>query len=426
VKKEFQYILSNSHGGGDIILEILSKYKIPQFIDEKYGKRAPRAEYSYSDIIIGWLLTQCLEGKRIEDLKYKAKLLRKYPKFKKVFSPDTFLYACKELSCENRKLRKDTLVDKENPEADINFHWINSNERLNEAHIDFLIKYGILNTQEEYLLDYDTTTLENYKKESNRWYDGNGVRANCPAVASINNIPIWLVNRNGDTSPDVELTRNIAECISILRKKGIRVKYVRIDNAGYSVEFAEYAQKENLKYVTKPIITRTRKESMYVKDWDRINLDNEIIKVGESYFPLGKTEARVVVGQTLKSDGTPVKEMWGVCTNITNLSAKEIIKLYRQRGSSESVFSLLKEMGWESIPMYLMKYNTVYLYLTALNLVVIRFLKRILNRKIKNVYEVMEFTTFKKNFMFYETFWKGNKLKILLDNGSFVGLSGFI
>lgn len=72
--------------------------------------------------------------------------------------------------------------------------------------IDAALKLGRLEKGVPYILDYDTTDIQNKIKGSRKWYGGRGKRAYCLAVGMINKIPVFIENRNGDSNSSFNLT----------------------------------------------------------------------------------------------------------------------------------------------------------------------------------------------------------------------------
>jgi len=113
---------------------------------------------------------------------------------------------------------------------------------------------------------------------------------------------------------------------------------------------------------------------------------------------------------------------WGLATNDFEKSNEEIIKLYAQRGDSENLFSALNEFSWDILPMRKFEQNTVYLYLTAFNYILFKFITKLFDSKTPRIWQNMKFQTFKKKFISVSTKWIRGKLKFLAREKEYIGL----
>ena len=408
----------NSLGGSDILIDVLNKRGIINYINSKLGKRSPRAEYSYGDAILTWFIAQCRGARRCEEV-YNAQIdLKQHPRFKKGMSPDALLYIFKQLAVSNVYYPKTNISEKLKHQIELgkgfDTHETNTNPLFNELLIDVAIKLGRLEKGIEYILDFDTTDIENKISHSRKWYKGMGRRAYSPALAMINKIPVYLQNRNGDSNADFNLTQTINDALILLRKKGIIIKTVRVDAAGYNKDFTDHMDFIGLKYVTRAESKAVNKEKNFIKNWSPIRIKNTNCEIGDTIYHFGGIETRIIVKKVFKPKTQKREEeieYWGVITNDFNSSNEEIIKSYAKRGDSENLFRELKErqgFGWDILPMRKFENNTVYLYITALNYILFRFITKLFSSKLKYVRGNMKLKTFKDKFMPKGTYWSGD------------------
>ncbi len=87
-------IEANPFGGGDILIDMLLKNGVDDFINSHLGQRAPRAEYTYAEGIITWFISKLCGARGTENIYYYHNAFRNHPRFQKAISPDTFLYMC--------------------------------------------------------------------------------------------------------------------------------------------------------------------------------------------------------------------------------------------------------------------------------------------------------------------------------------------
>lgn len=406
---------ANSYGGGDIIIDVLRKRGIPEFINSYLGERHPRAEYSYSEGIFHYFIAQCRGAKRIENMYDCRDDLKNHPNFGKGMSPDTYLYMCKELARPNKYYKKENISEKlakkiEKGKA-FDSHEVNTIEKYNEWLVDTLILLGFLKVGGRYILDYDTTDIETKHKHSRRYYKGNGKKAYCPAVAMINKMPVYIENRNGDSNASFKLTQTIDSILNLLSKKGIIVDVIRIDAAGFSKEFTEFVNAKGLKYVTRAKYTTVKNEKEFIRNWTETTIKKCTNEIGDNVFHFGKDETRMIVKKVIEKDGAV--RYWGLITNEFDKSNAEIINLYAQRGDCENLFSALNEFSWDVLPMRKFEHNTVYLYLTAFNYILYKFITNLFESKTPRVWQNMELKTFIDKFMAVPTMWIKNKLRFL-------------
>lgn len=113
-----------------------------------------------------------------------------------------------------------------------------------------------------------------------------------------------------------------------------------------------------------------------------------------SYCPFGEEKSyRIVVTRTLKKtaqidfESNSAYDYYGIITNNTALSNKEIIEFYNQRGDAEnSNRFLLNDFNWHHLPFPDMCTNTVYMYLMAICATMFEWIKTILvNNNTQNI-----------------------------------------
>ncbi len=419
---------SNSLGGGDAIIDVLKKRDIANYINSYTGERSARAEYSYGEGIITWLIAQCSAAKRFENVYDSREYLGRHPRFNKGMSPDTLLYMFKELAVPNQYYPKETISEelqlKIAAGKAFDSHEVNSIGWFNELLIDMALKLGRLRKNELYILDYDVTEIQHKIAGGRKWYKGNGKKAYCPAFATINKIPVYIENRNGDSNPAFNLTITIDKVLDLLESKGIVVKLVRLDAAGFNKEFTEYANRRGIKYITRASSPSVKKERKYIRNWEETKIKRSSPHVGDTVYHFGTDEARMVVKKVTNNRDEDEK-YWGLITNDFDSSSADIIRLYDQRGDSENLFRDLKGFGLKIMPMRNFSHNTVYLYIVALNYIIYRLITKLFSSKMKMVQDNMLLKTFTDKFMTVPTIWKGDTLVFLKRASAYVALAGF-
>ena len=118
--------------------------------------------------------------------------------------------------------------------------------KLNQA----LIKLGTqLNPQwkdKGQTLDYDNTIIATTKDDSNHVYQGEyGYQ---PGVIFIGRDPVYIEGRNGNSPSSYKPKETITMGIELLKKEGVKIKYIRIDTAACHGEVIEYFSNEKIIY----------------------------------------------------------------------------------------------------------------------------------------------------------------------------------
>ncbi|MBI3517976.1 MAG: transposase [Bacteroidetes bacterium] len=391
---------------------MLKKINFFKFIDKVLGQRSKRAEYKYSEALIMWFISFCSGGKRLENIKENSPALKNNPVLQKAISPDTISYIIKELSVPNTEKDKVAKSRYIKDTETINLpNEINNNERMNRFLIATSKQLGLLKVGVKYILDYDTTTIYTEIKGGRKIYDGKGSRGYAPALAVINNIPVYFENRNGDSSPKLNLTQTITDAIDMLSEFGIIVDTVRVDRAAFSGEFIKTMNKRNLKFVTRINDGIAIKKALEVSNWE-VN-KNLNCQLASSNYHLDGSWSRIVVEKKPEYIG-------GILTNIRDLSNEEIISLYRTRGDAENVFRSMKgEFGWKILAMRKLEHNSTYMMIQLFCFILFKYLVRKISAVLNFVSENMELKTFFVRFMRVVTNWARDTLKFKPDKRDF-------
>ena len=413
----------NTIGGGDVLIDVFKKQGILGFINKHLGSRSARAEYDYGEAIMMWFVSVCSGLRRGEHLYNYKENFKRHPRFNKFISPDTFYYMCKELAVKNKyyektKKPKDEDIEPHNYNTSKD-HEVNWNDKLTDLLIDTALKLGLIKQGVKYVLDYDTTIIKTKIKGSRPHYQGGGT-GYAPALALINNIPLVIENRNGDSNGSFHLTITIKKILSLLNKRGIIVDTVRVDGAGFNREFTNYMDEKGMKYFTRPHAKTVDNVMGDIFNWRTTTFRGYSMEIGDGLFDFGRGETRMIVER--RRDGTK----WGVITNDMEISDELAITLYAKRGDAENLFKDLKgHFGWNILPMRELNYNCVYLYIQALCFSMFTYMKRKFSKVMLRVRANMTLRTFRDKFMNIPTKWNGEELVFLSDLKDYIALSGF-
>jgi len=211
---------------------------------------------------------------------------------------------------------------------------------------------------EELILDIDATFIEAHKY--NTLYSYKGVPGYMPMIGHINDGYIIDVDfREGNEAPASRNLEFIKSCAMQL-PIGISFDRFRADSASYQAEIFNYCDKEEILFTVsgqKDKSVMYEIESIKADQWERLNDKEQIAEFMHTMTKADNAFRMIAV----KKDITPTlpgldeylskeikeqlhKEMYyTIATNDNELSAKEILKLHRQRGeTSENKIKELK------------------------------------------------------------------------------------
>lgn len=411
----------NPLGGGDFLIDIWSKAGLNELITSHLGRRSPRAEYTYAEGILSLFISQMRGNRRIESLYEARPHLKAHPRFNSGMSPDTALYMFKELAVPKKqvpiehKFKKDQRRSRKKPYH--NHEVIISNDG-NELLIAGAIALQHIDPKNEvgYILDFDATELTTKIADARRTYKHNGKRGYCPNVGFINNIPIYIENRNGNTNAAFDLINSVKGALDLARSKGIKIHTVRLDSAAFIKEFVSFCNAYGVKYYVRAKRNTVKAQVTKIRNWNKAMLNGQETLMGDTTFFFGKEETRLVakkLSRPMVDQEGKKREEWGVITNNYNVPNEEVLESYAQRGESEHLFRGLKSFGWDILPTRKIEFNTVFLYITAFNYSVFKYAAKYISKILPDkVSENMQLATFIRVFMRIATKWVGNKLSV--------------
>ena len=107
-------------------------------------------------------------------------------------------------------------------------HDFNINMGLNKLLVELLVQTGELSSKEtDYIFDYDNQFIPTDKYDSKRSYkQADGY---FPGIASINNFPVYIENRNGNSNVKYKQAQTLERAYQILDHNDIKVKHSRMD-----------------------------------------------------------------------------------------------------------------------------------------------------------------------------------------------------
>ena len=380
-------------GGITIIHEQLISRGTAQFIENELGKRRNNAQYSYADIILTRLYTVLSGGSAAEDVQYITENTLQHLKKINIPSPDTILRADKELSTASEFIG---ITDgKKNK--------ININEKLNRFLIRSAVYFGQLKPGRENLtLDFDHVFIPTEKYDAT--YSYKHKKGYFPAVASINNIPVYVEGRNGNCSVKTDQLSTHKRIWNLLQAHKITPASVRMDAGSYIKEVTDFYHEQGVKFFIRANQSETLLfEASTADNWKSCTINHQNFEVTSFDYEFGQYTHRIIAyrypnktGQISALTGD-AKNYLFIITNDREIDEKEAIEFYNQRGDSERLFDIQNnDFNWKVMPHSFLEENTVYLILMAFVHVVYKYLLEIFS----SVVEGLTQTSRLKRFIF--------------------------
>jgi hypothetical protein len=372
----------NPFGGINFIISEMRKKKINELIDKQLGKRPKQAQYSYSDVILGWIYSNLCGAERIEDIQ-QCKELFNIPNLK-IPSSDRVSQIFRSLATKTEIFNSTGGVK----------HQFNIHNGLNSLMLNLIIKLRMLKKDTEYTLDYDNTIIDCEKCDSESTYLK--TKGYQPGICFINKMPVYIENRNGNSSAQYKIKDTIERGFNLLGNKGISVYKFRSDSAACSKKVFSYLDEHpDIEYYIKfhkhrntPII------ASLVKNWEE--LPKYGICIGCVYYKLYGQIRRFIV--TRKIDDSDLKNYMAILTNNKTLTDKEVFYFYNKRGAIERNFDDLKNnFNWSRLPFSFLNENTVCLVISAMAYIIYQYIINAFSKKVDFVKKNFRL----KNFIFH-------------------------
>lgn len=363
-------------GGIHLVHKQLIAHQIPNFINKQLGARSEQAQYSYADMLLSLLYISCCGGSAMEDIQTLRPTLSNLSQYKPP-SADTLLNMQKELvTPAEEKLSADGVTKNK----------ININERLNKFLLQTALYTKQLKTTTDYCLDFDHQHIVTDKYDATLSYKmTNGY---FPAVASINNLPVYIENRNGNCSVKFEQLDTLKRVFDNLWSQDIKPKRCRMDSGSYIKEVTNYLAKEDVLFYIRANQSQTLKmEAAALTDWKQATIGLQTYEVNSLDYTFGNKTHRMVVYRKPNRSGNrdlftgDAKDYLYIITNDRDWDEQTIISFYNQRAASEQLFDIQNnDFNWNHLPFSFLEHNTVYLILTAVVHVLYRWFIAILSQ----------------------------------------------
>lgn len=280
-------------------------------------------------------------------------------------------------------------------------HGIDGEDGIRKINKQYLKRFLKSIKNEELILDIDASFIEAHKSTAK--YSYKGEPGYMPMIGHINGG--WVIDtdfRDGNEAPASENLEFIKQCQSQL-PIGTKFDRVRIDSAGYQADIFNYCDKEEMLFTIsgrKDASVWSGINNIKEDEWETLSKRE---KISEFFHTMNGTDNafRMIV---VKKDITPMlptlkgyisdevmqkhkDEMYYcIATNDNNLTAKEIVKLHRQRGeTSENKIKELKNgFNMSYLPTSNFEANAFYFTIGTLAYNLFLLFKQILDKSLHN------------------------------------------
>jgi hypothetical protein len=393
-------------GGLNFTDKLLKNQGIFDVIDNSLVDRGLLAHYSYSDLIRSLLSLRLCGGTCAEDItEHLHSELQQIPDFN-VCSADTLLRMQKELATDKEVYISDSHT----------VHEFNINIQLNELLVELLINTGQLDINNQgYVLDYDNQFIPTGKFDSKLSYKK--VKGYFPGIASIDNAPVYIENRNGNSNVKYKQDQTLIRAYKILNDQKVKVKHSRMDCGSFTHEVVKVVeQNSEFFYIRAQRCGNLFEQLEKIEKWQSVTINNKKCEIASIlYSPFGKKsdkEYRYVISREPRADGQTdifTKDNYtyrAIMTNNNEMSDLKVIIFYNQRGESERVFDEMNnDFLWNKLPFSFLEENTVFLILMAICRNLYHFLLEAISKKVEFVKSNFRIKKFIFRFMIVPAKW---------------------
>lgn len=367
-------------GGLHLIHKRLSSKRFGQFIDKQLGSRVKTVGYNYSDLILTRLYTTFFGGSATEDVNYiRAHTLEQLHCFKTP-SPDTILRGDWELAtCCNHI---ETISGTPNK--------INVNTKMNDLLIS-CVKFFDLLPNEDLVYDFDHQFIPTQKYDAS--YSYKKEKGYFPAVVSIAGLPLYIEGPNGNCNVKTAQLNTHKRALDALHQQGVYPKYVRMDAGSYIQEVTDYFDSQDKLFFIRANQSQCLLEAASSsQQWQNCTIGYQDMQTITLAYQFGNAAHRIVAYRVPKTTrqvstftGDAYKYMF-IITNDWQMSDKQVIEFYNQRGASEKVFDVQNnDFNWKCMPHSFLQENTVYLIIMAIAHIVYKWLISAFSKLVKDL-----------------------------------------
>src|SRR4051812_9422201 len=272
-------------GGINFMEADFNSLNFEPLITQHLGLRSHQAVYSYGDVIKHLLLMFSIGGDVLDDLTTLKAQLQDHPHLS-ICSPDTVEYVCNQLKTNTICQLTDKGVQ----------HQINEHEGFNKLLAAISVAGATLNTKEAYTLDYDGHILENTKGDNACNYKY--TRSYYPVVCSINKLPVYMQNRNGNTPESYGQLDIVQQSITQCKAVQLKVAKFRADACCYEQKTLQWLEDNHVLYYIRAEMNASLRIALEDEsEWMPVMLgcrQVEVCSITEQLFGKKEPERRIV------------------------------------------------------------------------------------------------------------------------------------
>lgn len=399
VKKSFY----QSFGGINFMNADLVSIDFSTLATQTLGSRSLSTRYSYADLLKHLFFSKAIGGNVLDDINTLKGQLKDHPQLK-IASPDTIEYAFKELVQPTKKII--TASGKE--------HFINEHKGFNTLFSKLCMQTGLLNSKDQYTLDYDGHIVENTKIDNASTYKKS--EGYYPVMCSINKLPIYVQNRNGNTPESYKQQSLIRATLQQCAAEKIIIGKFRADACCYEKSTIELLENKNITYY----IRAEQNENLRIafedeRDWQPAMLNNCKVEICSMEEPiLGNDKLRRIVAyrRKLSNEQATIFDNNGyryqaIVTSDKESESLDVIMIYNKRGSDgEHHFKELDyDFSWNKLPFDSFEMNTIYMYATAIAYILFQFMKKKYSAALSFINPTMRLKNFILHFVTLVAKW---------------------
>lgn len=389
-----------SFGGLNFIQAYLTANNFQKTVTSQLGNRSIVAQYSYADILRQLFFIAAINGTSLDESNILREQLKDHPNLR-IASPDTIEYAFQELRQQSSTITTDKGI----------IHQVNEHAGFNTLMASLCSSLQLLKPGKASTMDYDGHITENTKNDNAFTYKQ--TEGYYPVVCSIDKLPVYMQNRNGNTPEGYGQKEIIKQAIVNCRKEGISINAFRADACAYQKDTIEYLETKDITYYIRAEHCQRLLDALSDEpEWQTVMIGNrkvDVCSIEETV--LGKT--RRVVAYRYKQKGQldifnqNIYRYYAIVTSDKQQSALDCIKTYNQRGcDGEHHFKELDhDFNWNKLPFDNMEMNTIYMYAMLVAYLLFNAVKIAYAQKLSFVKPEMRLKSFILHFMTLPAKW---------------------
>lgn len=347
-----------SFGGLNFLNESLNDRDFDLLVGKHLGRRSTFARYGYNDLLLQLFYTACIGGSTLDESQVLKDQMKDHPSLK-IASADTIEYAFQELRIPNREVTT----------ARGTRHKVNEHKGFNSLLAAVCApQLKQRGNASGFMMDYDGHIIENRKKDNAFTYKKS--QGYYPVICSINKLPVYMQNRNGNTPESWDQTNTIQAAIHNCRLEGVDIKAFRADACCYQQDTVEYLESQRITYYIRAEHSQRLVDALVDEvQWETVMLGHRKVEVCSFEEEVLGKPRRIIAYRYQQNGQLEIFDKNGyryyaIVTSDIETSPLDCIKTYNQRGcDGEHHFKELDhDFNFNKMPFDNMEMNTIYLY----------------------------------------------------------------